>query len=189
MALLTRMSTGPNCCSAASNKAAGAAGSDRSASTAKARPPAASDLRDDRRCARRGNRGRPAECQDRARRAPAGTCTGPRSPRGERDRGGGADAVVCAGHHRRGHRPAHHPPRPTPSHPVARNSAPGASCCQAVPPAAYLCGTQRPAKREYRGRGSVAHARRGPGCGESRHPPNAPVTGGTWPARYDSFAV
>jgi peptide/nickel transport system substrate-binding protein len=29
--------------------------------------------------------------------------------------------------------------------------------------------------------------RRGPGCGESRYPPDAPVTGGTWPARYDSF--
>ena len=39
VALLTRMSTGPNCSSAVSNSRAGAAGSDRSASTAAARPP------------------------------------------------------------------------------------------------------------------------------------------------------
>ncbi len=38
-ALLTRMSTGPSCSSAVSNSTAGAAGSDRSAATASARPP------------------------------------------------------------------------------------------------------------------------------------------------------
>ncbi len=41
VALLTRMSTGPSCSSAASNSAAGTAGFARSASTARARPPRA----------------------------------------------------------------------------------------------------------------------------------------------------
>ena len=40
VALLTRMSTGPSCCSARSKSIAGVAGSDRSASIAMARPPA-----------------------------------------------------------------------------------------------------------------------------------------------------
>ena len=39
VALLTRMSTGPRCCSARSNRSAAVAGSDRSASIAMARPP------------------------------------------------------------------------------------------------------------------------------------------------------
>ncbi len=42
VALLTRMSTGPNRSSAVPNSSAGAAGSDRSASTAAAAPPSAS---------------------------------------------------------------------------------------------------------------------------------------------------